>query len=78
MRLYYQIPLDQWPELLDIALEILSIICRYESERAFTCGIYIMNQERDQIKFVLVPEEGNSCLQTDADRVKVVLVVRGF
>jgi hypothetical protein len=64
MRLYYQIPVGQWPEMLDIALEILSIIFCLQSGKVFTCRICILDSERVQIIFVLASKEGNVCFQT--------------
>jgi hypothetical protein len=43
MRLYYQIPVEQQPELLDIVLEISSIIFRSSSGKVFTCRICVVD-----------------------------------
>ena len=39
MRLYYQIPVEQQPELLDIVLEISSIMFRSQSGKVSTCRV---------------------------------------
>jgi hypothetical protein len=65
MTLYYQIPVEQWPEMLDIAFEILSITFCSQGGKVFTCRIRIVDCGRVQIIFVSASKEGNACFQTD-------------
>ena len=74
MRLYYQIPVEQQPELLDIVLEISSIMFRSQSGKVSTCRICVVNWRdvSNYICFVVKGTKSYACTLMFVLRLKLI------